>query len=130
MLRDVVEAGFQYKNGASFVYGDHETSFDFRDKFGDGWGTTYQVRRAEFDQLLAECARRSGAEIRFGHQVVEAVPGEPSRVVVRSTAGETYEIEAKCMLDASGFGRTLPRLLGLDRPSRFPSRRCHLHARG
>src|SRR3546814_4316331 len=28
----------------------------------------------------------------------------------------------KFVLDASGFGRTLPRLLGLERPSDFPSR--------
>src|SRR5207247_2298971 len=30
MLRDVVEAGFQFKNGAAFAWGDKYTAFDFR----------------------------------------------------------------------------------------------------
>ena len=52
MLQDVVEAGFQYKNGAAFAKGDMRTEFDFRDKFTPGWGTTYQVQRASFELLV------------------------------------------------------------------------------
>src|SRR3954470_1942680 len=48
MLQAVVEHGFQFKNGASFVRGDDHTAFDFRDKHSAGWGTTYQVPRADF----------------------------------------------------------------------------------
>ncbi|HSY26178.1 MAG TPA: FAD-dependent monooxygenase, partial [Burkholderiaceae bacterium] len=40
MLQAVVEAGFQFKNGAAFINNDRYTDFDFRDKFSDGWGTT------------------------------------------------------------------------------------------
>ena len=58
MLQAVVEAGFQYKNGAAFVRGDQYTSFDFRDKHSPGWGTTYQVQRASFDHVLATEAAR------------------------------------------------------------------------
>src|SRR4249920_804522 len=54
MLRDVVEAGFQHKNGAAFVRGERHGAFDFRDKFSEGWGTTYQVQRARFDKVLAD----------------------------------------------------------------------------
>src|SRR6201997_776303 len=32
MLQAVVEAGFQYKNGAHFIYRDQSSAFDFRDK--------------------------------------------------------------------------------------------------
>src|SRR5439155_24896467 len=64
MLRAVVEAGFQFKNGAAFVRGDSYTDFDFRQKHSVGWGTTYQVQRAQFDQILANEAARQGAEIR------------------------------------------------------------------
>src|SRR3954462_14674278 len=39
MLRAVVQAGFQFKNGAAFVRGVCYTDFDFRDKHSDGWGT-------------------------------------------------------------------------------------------
>src|SRR5471030_2910293 len=53
MLRAVVEAGFQYKNGAAFMRDGRYTDFDFRDKHSAGWGTTYQVQRADFDHILA-----------------------------------------------------------------------------
>ncbi len=122
LLQDVVEAGFQYKNGAAFAYGDKRTEFDFREKFSPGWGTTYQVQRANFDQLLAKGAERMGAEVRFGHEVLAVEPGERPRVAVRTPEGEEYLIEADFILDASGFGRLLPRLLKLESPSNFPVR--------
>lgn len=122
LLQDVVEAGFQYKNGAAFAYGDKRTEFDFRDKFSPGWGTTYQVQRANFDQLLAKGAERMGAEVRFGHEVLAVEPGERPRVTARTPQGEEYLIEADFILDASGFGRLLPRLLKLESPSNFPVR--------
>jgi flavin-dependent dehydrogenase len=34
------------------------TDFDFRDKHSEGWGTTYQVQRADFDHVLAKEAER------------------------------------------------------------------------
>lgn len=123
LLRDVVEAGFQYKNGAAFAWGDRRTQFDFREKFSPGWGTTYQVQRAQFDHVLALGAERAGAELRFRHEVVAMTPDDSNpRVTARAPDGESYVVEAGFVLDASGFGRTLPRLLGLDRPSSFPAR--------
>lgn len=123
MLRDVVEAGFQYKNGAAFACGGKRTEFDFRDKFSKGWGTTYQVQRATFDKVLADAAERAGAELRYRHEVIAVdVDGERPRVTVRSPEGEEYRVEAEFLLDASGFGRILPRLLKLESPSNFPAR--------
>jgi flavin-dependent dehydrogenase len=123
MLRDVVEAGFQYKNGAAFAWGDRYTDFDFRDKFSPGWSTTYQVQRASFDKVLADAAARQGAEIRYRHTVTAVdVGGARPRVTVRDADGNTYDVEARFLLDASGFGRTLPRLLDLETPSNFPVR--------
>ena len=123
MLQDVVEAGFQFKNGAAFAWGDRYTDFDFRDKFSPGWGTTYQVQRATFDKVLADAAARQGAEIRFRHEVTAVdLDGDKPRVSVRDADGKAYEVEARFVLDASGFGRTLPRLLKLESPSNFPVR--------
>lgn len=122
LLKDVVEAGFQYKNGAAFVRGERQTEFDFRDKFSPGWGTTYQVQRANFDDVLARGAERLGAQLRFQHEVLAVEPGEQPRVAVRSPEGEEYVVEADFLLDASGFGRLLPRLLKLESPSNFPVR--------
>jgi flavin-dependent dehydrogenase len=123
MLRDVVEAGFQFKNGAAFAWGDRYTDFDFRDKFSPGWGTTYQVQRGNFDKVLADAAARQGAEIRFRHEVTAVdLEGDRPRVSARDADGNAYQVEARFVLDASGFGRTLPRLLKLESPSNFPVR--------
>ena len=123
MLKAVVEAGFQYKNGAAFACGDKRTQFDFRQKFSKGWGTTYQVQRADFDKVLADEAARMGATVRFRHEVLAVdVEGEKPCVTVRSPDGETYQVQARFLLDASGFARILPRLLKLESPSGFPAR--------
>ena len=123
MLQDVVQAGFQYKNGAAFAKGDLRTAFDFRDKFTPGWGTTYQVQRADFDKVLADAAEKTGTEIRYCHTVTAVdVSGEHPRVTVRSSEGEEYVVQARYLLDASGFARILPRMLNLESPSDFPVR--------
>ncbi|MGH8050065.1 MAG: NAD(P)/FAD-dependent oxidoreductase [Arenimonas sp.] len=123
MLQAVVEAGFQYKNGAAFARGDRHTSFDFRKKFSEGWGTTYQVQRADFDKVLADCAEKAGAEVRYRHEVTAIdVESEKPSVTVKSPDGEIYQVQAQFLLDASGFGRILPRLLKLEKPSNFPTR--------
>ncbi len=124
MLKDVVEAGFQHKNGASFSWKGRITEFDFRDKFTEGWGTTYQVERGTFDKVLADAAARMGADVRYRHTVTAVdVSGTP-KITVKSDTGELYQVEAKLILDASGFGRLLPRLLDLERPSNFPMRQA------
>ncbi len=128
LLRDVMEAGFQHKNGASFCWRGALTDFDFRDRWGEGWSTTYQVERARFDDVLARGAARAGADVRFRHEVtaleLPSRPGQTARVSVRDEQGLGYDVRARLVLDASGFGRLLPRLLGLDRPSRFPVRQA------
>ncbi len=123
LLRDVVEAGFQYKNGAAFARGEQRTQFDFRDKFSEGWSTTYQVQRADFDKVLADGAERAGATVRYRHEVLAVdVSGDRPRVTARGPDGETYRVDAGFLLDASGFARILPRLLDLESPSGFPVR--------
>jgi flavin-dependent dehydrogenase len=126
MLQAVVEAGFQFKNGAAFMRNGCYTDFDFRDKHTPGWGTTYQVQRADFDHLLAKEAERFGAEIRYRHEVLDIALGQGegggARVTIKAPDGVEYEVNAGFILDASGFGRILPRLLKLETPSNFPVR--------
>ncbi|KQV85763.1 NAD(P)/FAD-dependent oxidoreductase [Pelomonas sp. Root1237] len=125
LLQDVVEAGFQFKNGAAFCRGPKRTAFDFRDKFTPGWGTTYQVQRAHFDQVLANGAAKAGADVRYRHEVtaVRVAAGQRPQLDVQPLdGGAAYTVEAGHLLDASGFGRTLPRLLDLETPSSFPVR--------
>lgn len=123
MLQAVVEAGFQYKNGAAFCRGDEYDYFDFREKFSEGWGTTYQVQRSQFDKALAGCAEKKGVEIRYGETVTAVAQGETCiSVEVLSEQGELYRVESEFLLDASGFGRVLPRLLNLEKASSLGER--------
>lgn len=124
MLEAVMaESGFQLKNGAAFARGGEYTAFDFSDKFSAGWETAYQVQRARFDHLLALEAERQGAAVRYRHQVVAVdVHGDRPRVTVKDEQGEPYTLAPEFLLDASGFGRVLPRLLDLESPSNFPVR--------
>ena len=125
-VRDhVEECGFQFKNGAAFLKGKKRSFYDFTKKFSEGPGTTWQVRRASFDHILAQQAEKMGADIRFGHEVL-AVNVEPEQPIltVKTEQGETYQIQAKFLLDASGFGRILPKYLDLESPSDFPVRRA------
>lgn len=121
----VEPCAFQFKNGAAFLRGTERSFYDFTDKFSDGPSTTWQVRRSDFDHLLAQQAQQLGADLRFGHDVLSVnVDSKEPCVTVRSEDGQSYQIQAKFLLDASGFGRVLPKLLDLESPSNFPVRRA------
>lgn len=123
MLAAVHAAGFQYKNGAAFQHNGRYTAFDFRKKFSPGWATTYQVERASFDKILADEAERMGADVRYQHEIIEVDVSGPNPVVsYRDPDGASHQASARFLLDASGFGRVLPRLLDLNTPSNFPVR--------
>ena len=129
LLDAVLCGGFQFKNGASFVCGDATSEFNFANKVTAGCSFTFQVVRSEFDHLLAREAERCGAAVRYGVEITAVdVSGPRPVVTARTEAG----VEVHCprfVLDASGFGRTLARLLELEKPSEFPvraARFCHI----
>jgi flavin-dependent dehydrogenase len=125
MLEAVNAAGFQMKNGAAFAWGEHYSAFDFGDTFSNGKPTTFQVQRADFDKLLADQAALQGVDVRYGEAIVSAdfdLP-KPQLDVLRED-GSQYRVEADFVLDASGYGRVLPRLLDLEAPSNFPVRQA------
>lgn len=131
MLDAVNAAGFQHKNGAAFQRRGEHVVFDFREKFSPGPGTTFQVQRAVFDQVLADEAERQGARIHYRHEIIAVdVSGEQAVVRYRTPEGTEGEIRPRFLLDASGYGRVLPRLLDLHRPSNFPVRQaCFTHVK-
>ncbi|MDX1695873.1 MAG: NAD(P)/FAD-dependent oxidoreductase [Ketobacteraceae bacterium] len=122
LLEAVHKAGFQLKNGAAFCYGDRYDHFCFEEKFTPGYGTTYQVERSRFDKILADGAAEKGAEIFYGITVTAVDVADKPRVTCTDEAGNSHSLQARMLLDASGFGRVLPRLLALDKPSDFPVR--------
>ncbi|WLG95420.1 NAD(P)/FAD-dependent oxidoreductase [Pseudomonas sp. FP198] len=125
MLEAVNAAGFQRKNGAAFAWGERYSAFDFGDTFSEGKPTTFQVQRADFDKLLADQAALQGVEIRYGQAIASAdFSLVKPQLGVQREDGSEYRVEADFVLDASGYGRVLPRLLDLEAPSNFPPRQA------
>ena len=123
LLEAVQGQKFMRKNGAVFLRGDEVCNFDFSSQFTDGWNYTYQVPRAEFDKTLADTIAARGVEIMYRHGVT-AVDFAPSHAtaMVEKPDGTHFDVKAKFIVDASGYGRVLPRLLDLETPSKFPQR--------
>lgn len=123
MLEAVEAAGFQFKDGAAFSCGERYEFFDFNEKFTEGWGTTYQVQRDRFDKILADTAEAQGVSFRYGQTVTDfQYQSGCARVEVENEHGAVEELSARFVLDASGYGRVLPRLLDLEKPTTFPPR--------
>lgn len=127
LLDAVAAKGFIVKRGATFLRGDERSGFDFGDQFTDGWTWTWQVPRAEFDETLARAVEARGIPILWGHSVTAiSLPGDgydPSgdapgpAVTVVDEQGEPTVFTPRFVIDASGWGRVLPRLLDLEAPS-------------
>ena len=123
LLKNVVAQKFMQKNGAVFYRNRVTCNFDFSAQFTAGWTHTFQVPRADFDKALADGVAAHGVEILYGHGVA-AVDFNADRALVKidQPEGTQRTVTAKFVLDCSGYGRVLPRLLELEQPSRFPVR--------
>lgn len=117
------EEKFQVKTGATFHSGDKYCEFLFNDKVAEGWDTTWQVPRERFDTVLINEAIRRGADVRFKATVCDFKNlGENQLVTYLDSNDEKVEINSKFVIDASGYGRVLPRLLGLTTASSLKPR--------
>ena len=123
LLEGLNAFGFEKKFGARFIKGDKICEFDFSKKHTKGWDWTWQVPRADFDKVLVDELIKKGVEVSFGHEVVDVVIDENggSLTTIKDENGEPYQVQAKYIIDSSGYGRVLPRLLDLDKPSVLPS---------
>jgi flavin-dependent dehydrogenase len=123
MLELVQDAQFQHKNGARFLQNGSMVEFEFADQFTPGWDSTFEVVRADFDKVLADAAVAQGVTVNYGQQIeqIDIKQGD-AKVTASDQAGNEHHYSAKFVLDASGFGRVLPKLLSLEKPSSFPRR--------
>lgn len=119
LLPAIKEAKFEKKWGARFIREDEECVFDFSKKYGKGWDWTYQVPRAEFDLVVANEVQRQGVEIEFESEVIDIVfNGSKSTTTIQHKDGTKKQIKANFIIDSSGYGRVLPKLLNLEAPSK------------
>ncbi len=111
---------FEKKLGARFIRGEEICLFDFSNKYGQGWDWTWQVPRADFDNTMAQEVIRKGIDLEFKSEVISvSFEGKKSITVVKDVDGNLKEIHANFIIDSSGYGRVLPRLLDLDTPSKL-----------
>src|SRR6187399_363210 len=87
-LDAVKNAGFQEKFGAKFVRGEEICDFNFEDQFSTGWKWTWQVPRAQFDQILATEVAKMGVQVEFETTVTNIVfNGSESLTTVSDKSG-------------------------------------------
>jgi flavin-dependent dehydrogenase len=122
-LEAVKAHGFQEKFGAKFVRGNDICDFNFTDQFSNGWNWTWQVTRGDFDSILAKTVEKQGVPVEYETGVTDIkFFGTDSITTVEDNKGIKKEIEAKFIIDASGYGRVIPRMFDLDKPSNFDPR--------
>jgi flavin-dependent dehydrogenase len=103
---DKVAAMGVFKPGADFE-ADNErgyNTFAFKRAIGNSPPHAFQVWRQDFDKMLFDHARATGADAREGHEVVtvEQVDSRRSNVEVRTDDGQCYRISAQYVVDATG----------------------------
>ncbi|MBT1711111.1 tryptophan 7-halogenase [Fulvivirgaceae bacterium PWU5] len=132
-LLDAVKAkNFQQKFGAKFMRGEDIFDFNFTEQFTQGWTWTWQVPRADFDQTLIAEVQRRGVPVSFETTVTGITfrDDESSVTTVTHADGSTEQLSARFVIDASGYGRVIPRLFNLDKPSSLDPRKAvfaHVH---
>ncbi len=116
------ERNYEKKEGARFIKGDVICEFDFSKKHTPGWDWTWQVPRADFDNTLAKELVRKGVDLSFEHEVIAVSFDENgiSTTIIKDENGKEYAVKAKKVIDSSGYGRVLPRLLDVSLPSKLP----------
>ncbi len=123
-LDAVKEAGFQEKFGAKFVKNGKVCDYLFADQFTPGWNWTWQVPREEFDKILADTVEKMGVPVSYETTVTGIeFNGSDSLTTVEDTEGNKSQIKARFIVDGSGYGRVIPRLFNLDKPSNLVPRK-------
>ncbi len=122
-LEVLKKQGYQEKRGAIFLKGDKRCEFEFSEQFTKGWQWTWQIPRDHFDQVLADEVQKMGVPVEFETTVTGIkFNGSNSVTTVTDKQGNQKQIHARFVIDASGYGRVIPRLLNLNRPSSLPPR--------
>lgn len=124
-LNAVRECGFQEKYGAKFVKNGKICDYKFSDQFTKGWTHTWQVTRADFDKKLADTVESMGVPVNYETAVTDIeFNGSESLTTVEDANGNKSQIKARFIVDGSGYGRVIPRLFNLDKPSNLPPRKA------
>lgn len=117
-ILDIIETQkYMLKPGAIFIDENKIEEFvDFRDNLGQKHNTSFQVKREEFDNMLLQTAKKLGADVRHKIEVID-YDNSQNIIYTENENGEKNSFKTRFVLDASGYGRVLSKLLNLDEPS-------------
>ncbi|MBK6542705.1 MAG: tryptophan 7-halogenase [Flavobacteriales bacterium] len=119
------------KLGARFVRGAELIDLRFGENFTQGWTRTWQAPRAHFDKTAADATAAQGVDIRYGISAERVDLEADERVIVQARdANGDHSFQARYLIDSSGYGGTLVKLLGL-RDDKWPNPRmaAYTHVR-
>jgi len=108
MVDKLNRTAFMKKHSVQFATMDGRMSqpFYFSDHLdGHPAGQTWQVERADFDQMMTDNAREHGVEVRFGVSakgVLKDDAGAVTGVEANDETGQTIQLHAPITIDASG----------------------------
>lgn len=115
----VIAANFTKKRGATFIWGGGRPpwSFTFATPKTAPWtfDHSYQVTRAEFDQILLSAAAERGTDVRELHEITEFELGDGNRPVqLRWKNGDrSGDLETDFFIDATGASALIGRKYNL-----------------
>lgn len=119
LLERLKESSFPRKYSVQFISesGKPSRPFYFYERDPHESSVTWQVDRAEFDAMLLDNSRESGADVRVGATVerveFDASTGFTAGVHWTDRSGRRRELGADVVVDASGLRSVLGRQLGL-----------------
>ena len=91
MLQPVADAGFQFKGGAIFESQNNDyLPLDFSQNLGQKWGSSFQVKREQFDKLLIDDAEAKGCDVEYEVEVTDYDENE-NIVTVKNSDGTTEQ---------------------------------------
>ena len=115
----VIAANFTKKRAATFIWGGGRPpwSFTFATPKTAPWtfDHSYQVTRAEFDQILLDAAAERGAEVKELHEISEFELGngnEPVKLTWKN-GDQSGTIETDFFIDATGASALIGRKYNL-----------------
>src|SRR5207248_2795658 len=108
----MAQGSFTPKYGAGFVTADGALGYTFRfiENLPKAYHQSFQVKRAEFDELLLRNAAANSVDVREETAVTAVDLDDPERAIVTTSSGE--RIEARFVVDASGHGAFLGNRIG------------------
>lgn len=124
LLSVIEKQEFQIKDGVCFHHNESNCPFTFDTQFTENaWKYTWQVKRADFDNALIQEVEKRGAKVIFKANVNAVSNSKDKQTISYSLEdGSEHQVSASFVIDASGYGRVLPRLKNLEIPVDTPPR--------